>query len=96
MQSLSTSFVSRITFSSAGQDDEGLYECVAINVLGIVSSNITVIVTNEGMYVHHVHLYILENNNMLCGQIKGTSSVHKLPCYLPGIRTPNCTALYVY
>ena len=36
--------VSSISVSTAVQDDVGLYECVAINVLGVVSDNATVTV----------------------------------------------------
>ena len=40
---------SNIAVSAADQGDSGSYECVA-NALRVVSSNATVIVTNEGTY----------------------------------------------
>ena len=39
--------VSSLTVSSITPDDIGVYECVAINVLGVVSKNITVILAGN-------------------------------------------------
>ena len=47
IQSLSGFTVSSLTISSAIHSDGGLYECVAANVLGIDTDNITVLVTGE-------------------------------------------------
>ena len=52
MQSFSGFAVSSLTVSSAIQSDGGLYECVAVNVLGIDSDNITVLIAGEIMYVY--------------------------------------------
>lgn len=42
VQTFSNISISSISISTAVQDDGGLYECVAINVLGVVSDSTTV------------------------------------------------------
>ena len=55
VQSLSGFAVSSLTVSSAIYSDGGLYECVAVNVLGIDSDNITVLVAGEIVYMYVRH-----------------------------------------
>ena len=51
--------VSSIRVSSVTPDDVGVYECVAINVLGVVSNNITVTLTGTvNVYAYITSAYI--------------------------------------
>ena len=57
VQSFSRWSVGSISVSTAAQDDGGLYECVAINVLGVVNDNATV--TVAGNIIHYAFRCIM-------------------------------------
>ena len=61
--------VSSLTVSSITPDDIGVYECVAINVLGIVSKNITVILAGnayESTYIVIIGIMCI----LMCGKFQ--------------------------